>query len=346
MSWFGEENPENAIHADALFALWRGDFEDGTEGRAAVFAAATKLIRGMPRPMMVLVDDGHWVDPSTIELLDRIFPAPSTYRMMLVLTRSGTHFGSDGTAATRLCLRALAPEATARIIESVCGGKVEAALARRIAAVTDGLPLYVEEYTKSLIESDLARWERSVLRATNVNAQATTPASLLDLITSRLDALGEAKLLAQISSVLGRSFDRAALVEVSGENAAAINVAVLALLEAGIFSVDKNGRPSFRHALFQRAAYESLVRPARVIWHTRYLDWLHADPKRLKRPCPRFSAIIWRPAAGTNVPRINFWKPVLRPAGHPPVLKPQLCMKIAVHCFARSRRKTVWKNFN
>ncbi|MEO0621231.1 MAG: adenylate/guanylate cyclase domain-containing protein [Pseudomonadota bacterium] len=281
--WFGGVG---GAHTDALLGVLDGSgAAGGREGRSAVFAACLALIEQMARPVAIVVEDAHWVDPSTIEMLDRLAEEASGV-FVLVLNRRGSAGTWSRQADLALTLQGLAPETATGIIEGTAGGPVEPALARRIADITGGLPLYLEELTKSLIDTGVVSAQRGVFRMTNLVAQMPTPASLLDLITARLDRLGDAKIFAQISAVLGRQFSRPALVAVSGADGSAVDQAVNALFQAGILSPGRRGRLIFRHALFQKAAYESLVRTARRRWHERYLDWLHGEPAQLAETVP------------------------------------------------------------
>ncbi len=273
----GATNP----HVETMLAVWRGELAAGADGRAAVFAAAMALFKAVEPPVLVVLEDAHWIDPSTAELLRKILDGAGPGQLALALTRPGGWTDWRRADDVTIQLRRLDRTDCRALIEGVAGCAVETSLAQRIEAATDGLPLYVEEFTKALIEAGLVRRQRGVLRGVELDASIETPASLLDLITSRLDLLGDAKIFAQIAAVLGRSFERAALVAVSGRAPDEVEQALTALEEAGIITVEAAGDAAFRHALFQKAAYESLLRPAKRTWHRRYLDWLEAAPERM-----------------------------------------------------------------
>ncbi|MEM9145171.1 MAG: adenylate/guanylate cyclase domain-containing protein [Pseudomonadota bacterium] len=281
-AWFGDGG---AAHADALSGVLNRRRAAGREGRHAVFAACQALITRMPRPVAIIVEDAHWVDPSTLEMLDRLRQEASGV-FLLALTRPVTTNAWSRQPDLGLTLQGLPRESANGVIERAAGGPVEPALAQRIADITGGLPLYLEELTKSLIDTGVVSLERGVFRLSDLAARMPTPDSLLDLITARLDRLGDAKIFAQISAVLGRQFSRPALISVSGAESAPTDAAITALSRAGIVTPGRQGRLSFRHALFQKAAYESLVRTARHRWHARYLDWLQSEPDRLAETRP------------------------------------------------------------
>ena len=286
--WFGVEEPSRSSHAQTFLQLLDGAIEEGREGRARVLAACRARIASFGRPMLIIAEDAHWIDPSTAEMVERI-AAEADRGMLLRLSRPGEE--GEGTPAPDddddlILLGRLAPGACRRLIESVAGAPVEAGLVKLITDVSGGLPLFVEEFTKSLIESAVVSRVRGVFRPTNLHTTVATPASILDLITVRLDALGEAKALAQVCAVLGRSFDRAALAAVSGEPEARLEAMIPRLIEAGILLREWSGRLTFRHALFQTAAYESLVKGERQACHCRFLDWMQDRPNRVAATPP------------------------------------------------------------
>ena len=284
--WLGGDEMSRAMHANVLRSLIEDRIEDGTAGRQAVFAACEAMAECFPRPVAVVVEDAHWIDHSTLEMLDRISSEETAQIFLLVLARPEFQAEWSDPRQTQITLAGLPTRSCASLIEQVAGGPVEPAVARQIMDSTNGLPLYVEELTKSLLETGQIVRERNIFRMKSPTAQASTPPTLLDLITSRLDMLGEAKMFAQICAVLGRSFERAALVEVSGVAPDAVDTAITSLSIAGILSVARGGRLSFRHALYQSAAYESIVRRARLTWHERYLRWLEKNPRRLSSTRP------------------------------------------------------------
>ena len=288
--WIGTGGDSESPHVSTMLAIWQGDLASGADGRGAVFKAAAAIFKSTKPPLLVVVEDAHWVDPSTQELLDRVLGDATRGQLVLVLTRPGARLAWSRADDVTMALGRLPADDCRELIEAVAGCAVEASLARRIEAATDGLPLYVEEFTKALVESGLVRRERGVLRSADLDASIETPASLLDLITARLDNLGDAKSVAQIAAVLGRTFERAGLLAISGQDPEEVDRALATLEAAGILTRSANDSISFRHALFQKAAYESLLRSARRTWHRRYLDWLEAGPQRLAAVRPETTA--------------------------------------------------------
>ncbi len=282
--WYGTDGPEAAEHARTIQRLLTGtgagagEGVDGREERARVIAACRARIEGMPKPVLLVGEDAHWIDPSTAEMMVHV--VETVPGVMLLRLKRPDEGGVEADDAGSIVLDRLDPAACRALIETVAGGPVEAELARRITSVSGGLPLFVEEFTKSLIESGAVQRVRGTMRPALLHASVATPSSILDMITVRLDALGPARALAQVCAVLGRSFDRAALVAVSGQPEVAVDETVERLIDMGLLTREWSGRLTFRHALFQAAAYESLLRSERRACHARFLDWVQARPER------------------------------------------------------------------
>ncbi len=288
--WFDADPDGAARHAETFARLLHPNAETEPPAPRTVFEAALAFARSRTQPLLFVVEDAHWVDASTLDLLDQVTAHPEVRAMILVLTREGADFAWSGPVDTQLRLEGLSREDSLRLIEATAGGPIEAALAQRILEATNGLPLYLEEFTRSLLESGGVTRVRGVFRAASLDAPVRTPVSLLDLITARLDTLGEAKLLAQVCAVLGPTLARTALIEVTALPTEQVDMAIATLSMAGVLSVARGGVLSFRHALFQTAAYESLVRAARRTWHARYLAYLEADSERPRKVRPEILA--------------------------------------------------------
>ncbi|MEM7686642.1 MAG: adenylate/guanylate cyclase domain-containing protein, partial [Pseudomonadota bacterium] len=148
--WFDQESMGDAIHVNVLKSLLDGTIEDGTAGRQAVFAAATALVDRLPSPLVVVIEDAHWIDHSTLELMDRISADESARIFLLVLARPEFEADWSDPRQTEITLGGLSSKSASALVEQVAGGPVEAAVIRQIIDATNGLPLYVEELTKSL----------------------------------------------------------------------------------------------------------------------------------------------------------------------------------------------------
>ena len=233
------------------------------------------LLLAMARrePVVLAVEDLHWMDPSTLELLSLWISACADAALLLVLTSRPDFVPTweEPKHLTQLELSRLSRREVEQMLGRLSGGKALPETVReQIFAKTDGVPLFVEELVESLLESGRLiereeRWELvGELEALSV------PATLRDLLTARLDRLGTAKAVAQLASVVGREFSHALLAEVSSLPSSEIEAALGRLVDAGLVyrkGFSSRRRYLFKHALIQDAAYDSLLEPRRREHH-------------------------------------------------------------------------------
>lgn len=290
--WFAENGVVDPAPVEAILRLWRPDrFVQSDHGpvsdavREGVLAAFARFIAARPKPLAIVLEDAHWVDPSTIELIDSVLASQNGAPIFfLAVSRPGPLYPWDSRRTQNLTLSGLNQEACTAVINRVGGGRMlEPALARQIYQVTDGVPLYVEELTRALIESGQVVEKHGRLVMHGAAAGIVTPTSLLDLLTARLDALGSAKELAQVAAVIGRTVALDELAVVAQVDARVLEAASDRLIASGhMRAVLSRGKTAleFRHALFQKAAYDSLLKSQLKTLHGRYLKWLNEDPAR------------------------------------------------------------------
>ncbi len=215
------------------------------------------------RPVLLLLEDAHWADPTTLELVEAWLDAIASARVLLVLTSRPDN--QPALAAhphvTRLSLNRLGRAGVEAIVARLGGDRLPPATIDAIIARTDGVPLYVEELTKAVLET----------------GEAAIPASLHDSLMARLDRTPEVKEIAQIAACIGREFDRALLAAVADRPPVELTGALDKLATAEL--VFRRGTPpdaryTFKHALVRDAAYESLLRSRRQAVHRRILEAL------------------------------------------------------------------------
>jgi class 3 adenylate cyclase/predicted ATPase len=232
------------------------------------------------QPVLLVFEDIHWVDPTTLELielmLDRVASAPV---LLLATARpSFTHGFGGHPIVTRLALNRLGREATAAIMTRVTRGKtLPVELVAEIAARTDGVPLYVEEMTKAVLESGALRETDDAWLLDGPLDRLAIPTSLHDSLMARLDRLHPVKEVAQTAAVIGRSFEHRTIAALAGLPEAELAHAMQRLVEAEL--VFRRGTPPdatylFKHALVRDAAYESLLKSRRQALHGRLFDLL------------------------------------------------------------------------
>jgi class 3 adenylate cyclase/predicted ATPase len=247
------------------------------------------LAMAAERPLCLVVEDLHWVDPSTRDLLDRVVrQAPRHHLMLLMTARDGFEAPwLAGRDTTILRLVRLAAEDVAGMVRSLFGETaVPAHLGRLIARKTDGVPLFVEEVARAM----LTRAEgHGAGRSFGLDAEmldepdAMIPASLHEALIARLDRSGPTKTIAQVAGVVGRSVGRALLATVCGLPQDELDRGLRQLVDAGVlFRDDVEGRESytFSHALVRDAAYDMLLRDRRRAMHLAVAAALRDDPDR------------------------------------------------------------------
>ncbi|HYA07147.1 MAG TPA: adenylate/guanylate cyclase domain-containing protein, partial [Xanthobacteraceae bacterium] len=230
---------------------------------ATIAILVDEIVRlGEARPMLLIVEDAHWIDPTTLEMLTRISDSIGQARL-LVLVTARTDFAPPWSArphSTLLTLGRLGRAECAELVGGVAASRgLSAETVAAIVAKTDGVPLFAEELTKSVME---AAGEDG----------AAVPATLKDSLMARLDRLGDARDIAQVAAVIGRQFTLALLDAIAPRHGAELETALAKLVAAEIVFPEGRGLErsfSFKHALVRDAAYESLLLARRREWHER-----------------------------------------------------------------------------
>lgn len=268
--------------------------------RRRTLAVLVELLGAMAerRPQVMIVEDLHWVDPTTLELLDLLLEETPSLPLLLVLTfRPGFQPGWRPRAhVTQIGLSRLTDGEVEALIERVAqGAALPAEVRRQIVDRTDGVPLFVEELTKAVLESGWSGEEPDI------------PSTLDGSLMARLDRLGDAKEIAQLAAVIGRVFSFELLAAVSRFPPAALRSGLDELLQAEL--VHRRGlaprtRYVFKHALIQDAAYLSLLHSQRQQIHARIVEVLtealaqaqEVEPEILAHHCEK--AGLFAEAAG------------------------------------------------
>ncbi|MEM1181186.1 MAG: protein kinase [Acidobacteriota bacterium] len=227
------------------------------------------------RPVVFVVEDVQWLDPSSVDLLSLVLEQVPTVPMLLVLTHRLEYeppWSARG-HISEIRLERLDLAAAQRLVTSVAGAPLPRGLVERIAKKADGVPLYVEELTRVVLEGGHLRLEDGRYELDQPLERLVIPATLEESLAARLEQLGEsAPAVAQVASVIGREFSHRLLGEVSEESAAALEAGVERLTDADLVYRKGFGRRTryfFRHALIQDAAYASLLRSERRAIHRR-----------------------------------------------------------------------------
>ena len=253
--------------------------------RARTLQALLSQLLGLAQqePVLFILEDLHWIDPTTLELLQLTVDSIGGARVLvLVTTRPFALPGFGGHShVTRLTLNRLGRESTAAIINRLTGGKaLPDEVMDQIITRTDGMPLFVEELTKTVLESGLLQDTGDAFVMTGPLPPLAIPASLHDSLMARLDRLAPIKEVAQTAAVIGREFSHALLSTVSPLAERELQAALGRLTEAEL--IFRRGVPPeatyvFKHALVRDAAYESLLRSTRQLLHARIVEVLERD---------------------------------------------------------------------
>jgi class 3 adenylate cyclase/predicted ATPase len=247
-------------------------------------------------PVLMVFEDAHWADPSSLEVFGRLVDKIDSLRVLLFVT-----FRPEFVApwigrpyVMALTITRLARNEVDALIDRVVGNKWLAADIRRdIVERADGIPLFVEEMTKAVLEAEDEGAAARTIAAVPSPALAV-PASLYASLMARLDRLGNAKAIAQIGAAIGREFSHALLASVARENAVELVDALDRLVDAGLLfrqGTAPHATYLFKHALVQDAAYGTLLRGPRRALHTRiaeafesqFADIAESQPELLAR---------------------------------------------------------------
>jgi class 3 adenylate cyclase/predicted ATPase len=293
------------------------------ERRQRTLAALVVQVAALSRqnPVLMILEDAHWSDPTSLELFGRIADKIPTLRVLLIDT-----FRPDFEApwigrpsVTALTINRLAEHEVGAMIERLTGNKLLPASVRRdIVERTDGIPLFVEEMTKAVLEAEgetAAEQTVAVIPSPALAVPATLHASLM----ARLDRLGPAKEVAQIGAAIGREFSHALLAAVMHKPEAVLASALDRLIGAGLLfrqGVSPHAIYLFKHALVRDAAYGTLLRKPRRALHARIAETIESQladiaenrPELLARHCTEAgqiekAAALWGKAGQRSLER-------------------------------------------
>ena len=248
-------------------------------------------------PVLMVFEDAHWADPTSLELFGRVVDWVRTRSVLLIVTfRPDFEPGWAGKHVTPLSLTRLAPREVGVIIDHIVGNNpLPANIRQDIIERTDGIPLFVEEMTKAVLEAE-SEGEGQRAAALVPSRASAVPATLHASLMARLDRLGPAKELAQVGAAIGREFSHFLLTAVVRKPEMELQTTLDRLIGAGLL-LQQGGAPSatylFKHALVRDAAYSTLLREPRRALHARIAETLESQfadicenqPELLARHC-------------------------------------------------------------
>jgi predicted ATPase len=225
------------------------------------------------QPILFVVEDLHWIDPSTLEFLTLLVEQGPTAGLLTLLTCRPEFQVPWGlrTHLTPIALQRLPQPQVEVMIARVTGGKaLPPAVLQHVMTKTDGVPLFVEELTKTVLASGLLRETEGHYELTGPLPPLAIPATLHDSLMARLDRLATVKAVAQLGAVLGRTFSYELLQAVTPLDEAMLQQTLTQLIDAELLyqcGVPPQVTYLFKHALIQEAAYQSLLKSTRQQIH-------------------------------------------------------------------------------
>jgi class 3 adenylate cyclase len=262
---------------------------------------------GARQPVLVLYEDLHWIDPSSMELLS-LTAAHIAHLPVLLLVTARPEFRPpwpEEAQLSTMTLRRLDRSESASLVARVAAEQdLPDEVVEQILTHGDGVPLFVEELTKAVLETGPSSDASDV----DIHAHIEVPASLRSSLLARLDHLGPAREVARIGAVIGREFDYDLLCAVAGMPEAALASALDRLCASGL--VVRRGYPPeakflFKHALVQEAAYSSLLRADRRSVHRKIAEALEAQFCKIAETRPNLLAHHFT-AAAMSEPAVRY----------------------------------------
>lgn len=249
------------------------------------------------RPVVILVEDLHWVDPSTVEMLKTLVEQAQRTQVLVIFTFRPMFSPPWPPAAhlTEIPLQRLSPRQSELLAIGVAKGKqLPPELLKQIIDKADGVPIFIEELTKMVLGLGLLVEGEVCYELSGPLPEFAVPSSLNDSLMARIDRLGTVREVTQLGAVLGREFDYKLLRAVAPITEIALQRALAELVQEELLYRSGSlpeARYQFKHALIQEAAYRSLLRRQRQYYHQRvahilaeqFPDTAHQEPELLAR---------------------------------------------------------------
>lgn len=265
------------------------------------------------QPLLLVMEDLHWADPTTLEFIDLLVDQIATSRIFTLFTYRPTYNPSyrPRDYITSLTLHRLTREKSVDMVRYISGGKIlPAEVLEEILTKTDGVPLFVEELTKMVLESGLLREEANEYMLTGRFLTLKIPMTLQDSLMARLDRLASAKELVQICAILGREFTAEMLLAIQPHSEGMIQEGLRQLVESELLyqrGVFPRATYIFKHALIQETAYQSMLKNTRQRYHQQIADMFVNRFPELATSQPEIIAHHYTEAGMGNV-ATSYWQ--------------------------------------
>lgn len=243
-------------------------------------------------PAVLLIEDLHWADPSTIAFLELLLAAQQQARLLVLITTREPHTLPSSLRKNEIALGRLDRGSIGELAQSISGLPLTPAQLEIVTRRADGVPLFAEELTRLIATADYTAGE--------------LPPTLAGLLAARLDQAGDAKRTAQLASILGVAFDAEVLTAMMGSPAEAVRRDLLDLTEAGAV-IEQGGHFAFRHALIRDAAYQTLLKRQRRLLHERAAEVISEQFPDIASRNPEVLAQHWT-EAGASAQAFAAWR--------------------------------------
>jgi class 3 adenylate cyclase/predicted ATPase len=264
------------------------------------------------RPVLIILEDVHWADPTTLDLFGRTILRLPEMRVLLIMTCRPEFRArwAGQPQVTALLLNRLGRRHCRAMVQSIADKTMPPEVLEQILAKTDGVPLFVEELTKTVLESGLLQEKEDAWLLPGPLPALAIPATLQDSLMARLDRLSSVKEVAQIGATIGREFSYALLAAVSSMREAELKDALAKLASAEL--IFPRGAPPaasyvFKHALVRDAAYETLLKSQRKQLHGRIAKILETRFAETAETQPEILAHHYAQADLTEI-AIQWWR--------------------------------------
>jgi class 3 adenylate cyclase/predicted ATPase len=254
------------------------DLRSAKEHERALKAVVDTTV-GLSRrqPVLMIVEDAQWIDPTSIELSGHLMHSIGTERILLIITHRSDYepYWLIGRPVHSLSLGRLDTHDCEQVVRSIAGDiQVPRGILRKIIERTDGVPLFLEEFTRAVFGDEYR--SRPNNRPPRHEIEPLVPASIHDSLMERLDRLGDAKRVVQVAAIFGRQFEYEGLQHLVELSPRDLRQALKKIEDSGLFYRQRSGTHAFlfKHAMIQEAAYGSLLKEFRAELHARAANWL------------------------------------------------------------------------
>jgi class 3 adenylate cyclase/predicted ATPase len=264
------------------------------------------------QPVLRIVEDLHWVDPSTLDYLSLLIRHVPAARIFALFTFRPDFIPPWAMRShlTQITLNRLSRKQVELMVEREAGGKaLPDQVVQQIVDKTDGVPLFVEELTKMVLESGLLREQEAHFELTGPLPPLAIPATLQDSLMARLDRLAPVKEVAQLGAAFGREFTYELIHAVLPLDEEALRGELAKLVEAELLfqrGIPPQARYFFKHALIQEAAYQSLLKSKRRLYHQKIAEVLEEQFGDIRETQPELLAHHYT-EAGLSEQAIVYW---------------------------------------